>query len=323
MADNEIFCPVCSRKMVKRFSKKTGKSFYGCPAFFPQSARNPDGYEPGESPCKGYSSGYTKQSPIVKIPLPTFKGSPQQQAIWREMETGTSHLMVKALAGTGKTTTMVMGAGRLKGSVLAVAFGNKIARELTARMPDNVKTSTFHSLGWAAVRERYGKSLKPNEYKSLNIADKLLPQEMDENERNNAKFTAKKLVSLCKNRLAEPTEDNLNEICDRYGIEPNGEREIVFEIVPKILKISADSTTDFDFDDQIWIPIIKNLSIGTYDNVIVDETQDLNACRIELTFKAAGKNGRIIVVGDEKQAIFGFAGSDVEAMRTFTERLSA
>ncbi|VEP12041.1 hypothetical protein H1P_1300001 [Hyella patelloides LEGE 07179] len=43
--------------------------------------------------------------------------------------------------------------------------------------------------------------------------------------------------------------------------------------------------------------------------VLVNECQDLNLCQIELSRKLVGKDGRLLYVGDPKQAIFGFAGA--------------
>ncbi|WP_246141786.1 UvrD-helicase domain-containing protein [Hyella patelloides] len=42
---------------------------------------------------------------------------------------------------------------------------------------------------------------------------------------------------------------------------------------------------------------------------MVNECQDLNLCQIELSRKLVGKDGRLLYVGDPKQAIFGFAGA--------------
>ena len=322
----EVYCPKCSKLMKQRSAKKPPfKKFMGCPGFFPKSATNPDGYDlsAGEKQCDGVVWGTgQKYVPVVKQPLPKIKGSPQQVAIWDAMENGDTHLMVKALAGTGKTTTVVVGASKLRGSVLAVAFNNKIGRELESRMPATVSCMTFHAMGWRAIKAVYGKYLNPNPYKSLNIIDKLLPQDMEDKDKNNIKYSAQKLVSLCKNRLVEPTEEALLELCERYGVECGDNMEQIFGLVPKVLELSAQSKLDFDYDDQIWIPLVQNLALPRYDNVIVDETQDLNPCRIELIFKVAGSNGRIIIIGDEHQAIYGFTGADSEAMQTIEARLA-
>lgn len=92
---------------------------------------------------------------------------------------GPPHLMVKAYAGTGKTTTMVEGARSLVGEdselipsdqqqdiwnairktmaedIHFVAFGSRIAKELKQRVPGGTTASTMHSLGNGAVRQAF------------------------------------------------------------------------------------------------------------------------------------------------------------------------
>jgi ATP-dependent DNA helicase UvrD/PcrA len=46
----------------------------------------------------------------------------------------------------------------------------------------------------------------------------------------------------------------------------------------------------------------------TFDRVVVDEAQDMNACQLELAEGVC--KGGLVAVGDSHQAIFGFAGAD-------------
>jgi superfamily I DNA/RNA helicase len=319
---SEYFCPKCDKTLVAR--KSSFGKFYGCPGYYEKSARNPEGFDKaaGEVQCKHTQKAKYVKEVITKIPLPTFKGSDQQIAIWEEMENGTSHLIIKALAGTGKTTTIVMGAARLTGSVIALAFNNKIARELKARMPEGTATSTFHAFGWSAIRAFY-KGAELKEYITHNCVDAMLPEGMDDNDKNRIKYAVVKLVSLCKNKLLAPTTENLTQLCEYHSVEIGDEVERIFELVPKVLDAARKNTREFDFDDQIWIPIVNKITLPTYDNVLVDEVQDLNMCRIEMAFTVAGKNGRIIAVGDENQAIYGFCGAAEDSMQLFERRLSA
>jgi superfamily I DNA/RNA helicase len=79
-----------------------------------------------------------------------------------------------------------------------------------------------------------------------------------------------------------------------------------------------------DFDDMIYMPVALGLKMPTYDNVFVDECQDLNRSQIEMVLRMVKKpNGRIIAVGDSNQSIFGFRGADVNAMSRITEALKA
>src|SRR5262249_47785764 len=78
-----------------------------------------------------------------------------------------------------------------------------------------------------------------------------------------------------------------------------------------------------DFDDMIWLPVVLRLSVWTYDRVFVDETQDLNAAQLELALRACRAKGRILAIGDDKQAIYRFRGADSNAVERIIRRLSA
>jgi DNA helicase-2/ATP-dependent DNA helicase PcrA len=77
------------------------------------------------------------------------------------------------------------------------------------------------------------------------------------------------------------------------------------------------------FDDQIWLPVVENLPVAPYDFVLVDETQDVNRCQLELVKMAAGDHGRVVAVGDPQQAIYDFRGANCAAMDKLINELKA
>jgi superfamily I DNA/RNA helicase len=62
--------------------------------------------------------------------------------------------------------------------------------------------------------------------------------------------------------------------------------------------------------------------VGKYDYVFVDECQDLSKAQIELALSAVKPDGRIIAVGDPRQAIFSFAGADARVFDNLRARLN-
>jgi superfamily I DNA/RNA helicase len=62
---------------------------------------------------------------------------------------------------------------------------------------------------------------------------------------------------------------------------------------------------------MVWLPNRLNLSAYRYDILLGDEVQDWNACQQGLARKL-GK--RLVLCGDDRQAIYGFAGADSESM---------
>jgi superfamily I DNA/RNA helicase len=80
-----------------------------------------------------------------------------------------------------------------------------------------------------------------------------------------------------------------------------------------------------DFNDMILFPLIKNLRVKFgKDLVFVDEAQDLSRARQALIRKFLKPNvGRMVVVGDDRQAIYGFAGADNDALSNMIRSLRA
>ena len=68
-----------------------------------------------------------------------------------------------------------------------------------------------------------------------------------------------------------------------------------------------------------WLPVALGLPVFQYDLLLVDEAQDLNRCQ-QAFAKRAGK--RLILCGDPKQAIYGFAGADCESMGRLEQELA-
>ena len=74
-----------------------------------------------------------------------------------------------------------------------------------------------------------------------------------------------------------------------------------------------------DFNDMInqSIDILKNNYLLTYKYVIIDEFQDISKNRFEIIKILSFHQARIIAFGDDWQAIFGFAGSNVNIFIKF------
>jgi superfamily I DNA/RNA helicase len=107
------------------------------------------------------------------------------------------------------------------------------------------------------------------------------------------------------------TDEELEHLATHYDVLLNGNKQDVFRDVRLLLDMSREQTDRIDYEDMLWLPIVNNLELETFDLLMVDEGQDLNRCQQELVLRA-GK--RIILVGDDCQAIYGFAGADVESI---------
>lgn len=89
------------------------------------------------------------------------------------------------------------------------------------------------------------------------------------------------------------------------------------EMADAALAVSTSLSAEIiDFEDMIYMPLYHNVRIWQVDFLLGDEVQDWNMARILLAAKMLKKGGRILLVGDRHQSIFGWTGADSAAMDT-------
>lgn len=236
-----------------------------------------------------------------------FTLSPQQAQIMRVCKEENCHLIIEALAGTGKTTTILEALKVLpRGQKVAfVCFNRTIAVELQSRVPKGVMAATLHSLGGQAVAKHARKSIRDMLDKDK-IAKMLPPMAAPL-----VRGAVLKLVSLSKNTLTEPTNENLVGLAAEYGIELEDSIKPICALVRSCLEKSKADLTTIDFDDMLYLPVVLGLAVEKFDTLFVDEGQDLNRVQQELIMMAGA---RIVLVGDKHQAIYRFRGADAHSM---------
>jgi DNA helicase-2/ATP-dependent DNA helicase PcrA len=254
--------------------------------------------------------------------------SPQQSAVFdavADSEPDAPHLVVEALAGTGKTTTIVEALRHVRqGPTLMVAFNKAIAEELAERVPGSVQVMTLHSFGLRAITRAHGRRPIDGDATRKRI-EGICGSEWHGREGRTA---VARLVSVAKGCLLDADPDTLDRAADEAEIAfPDDDawpRERIIKAACVVLEETLEQTEGpLDFDDMIWLPIAQNLKIPQFRWVFVDETQDLNPAQLETVVRAAGGSGRICAIGDRRQAIYGFRGADVRAIPRMIERLQA
>ncbi len=250
--------------------------------------------------------------------------SSYQLAVFANIAEGTGHTCVNAVAGSGKTTTIVEGLSHVPAgcTTLFVAFNKSIAEELKRRAPAGVEVSTLHAYGLRTVTRALGR-LRIDAHR---VEDFCRAARGDAKKTWEVRRDLAKTVSLCKGALAH-SADEIDAVIDAFGIESaqNGERRAFIADVVKIMEQCKETAKDgrIDFDDMIWLPVVLNLRQHQFDRVFVDETQDLNAAQIEMALRAVKPDGRICAVGDPRQAIYQFRGADEHAFANVVARLGA
>lgn len=252
-------------------------------------------------------------------------GTDEQEAIWKAMKEHDCNLVVEALAGTGKTFTMVEGLKKLEGYISKnrvgfMAFNRSVADELYRKVPRSVWTGTSHSLGYRILRDNLD-IVDVVEDKTWDIINELKEEFGIRSWRKGQRPAIRMLSSMLKQLgyRPGPTPDyvTMEDCCVKYDIRWPGNVAQLYDYAHTVLQTCMKRTEAVDFDDQIWLPYVLDMETE-FDLLCVDEAQDQNKVQQELAFRC-GK--RIIVVGDTYQSIYGFRGADTESMSNFLQRL--
>lgn len=102
---------------------------------------------------------------------------------------------------------------------------------------------------------------------------------------------------------------------------PSAPYEESLELCVRVLRESADDTSTMDYADMLYLPLRHDIPLPQYDFVLLDEIQDLNWTRRQIGLKLIKPNGRLIGVGDENQAIYGYSGADPDSMNLLVDDL--
>lgn len=250
--------------------------------------------------------------------------SPQQAAVVQFVQSGRGSAFVEAVAGSGKTTTLIKALVETTGSVAFCAYNKAIAVEISAKVSklnlgNRVRVGTFHSFGfnaWRRIHPKVEVDARKKEQQSI--------QEMTRREVPQALHSfVLKLVGLAKQRamtLAQASDQSLwyaivEHFDLAYEIEDEGLVQAGIEQAITMLKFHHDLGPELiDFDDMIWLPVITGCRMWENDFIFVDEAQDTNPARRALARKMLKRNGRAVFVGDRHQAIYGFTGADNDAI---------
>lgn len=238
--------------------------------------------------------------------------SDYQKDIFKNVAKEDGHLIVEAYAGAAKTTSIIESFKYIpKGKkTLVLAFNKIIQEELKSRSPSYITDIlTFHSLGFRAIKQRFG-NVELDDYKVSNLIAAQLDKDTNYELINNIADT----VAFCKYGLLD-TPNQIDEIIDNYGIDIcDFDRGEFIKIVCKTLAQNKVITNKIDFNDMCWLPFVYNLSLGQYDFVYADEAQDLNKSQLVMSKRACKSDGRIVMVLDPNQALYSWRMADTSIL---------
>jgi DNA helicase-2/ATP-dependent DNA helicase PcrA len=263
-----------------------------------------------------------------------MKPSEKQLEIFKTWEETDKNIVISAVAGSGKSTTLMELLKRSRKKTLMLAFNKSIQEDLEKKIVDlelkQGKALTLHSLGLSAIRKNH-KKVYIEKNKAYSIFFEVLNKNkkwfkgMSTGDRSKLMFTIIDFDSISRIFLT----DDLKEInFHALNMDKSTFTEFPYfvELWEYYLTVRErfNSANDLiiDFTDMIYLPVAKNydLPIDPY-YLFIDECQDLNLVQHKLIDKLInGPVKKWVAVGDPKQAIYGFSGSHTTSFDLFSEK---
>jgi DNA helicase-2/ATP-dependent DNA helicase PcrA len=247
---------------------------------------------------------------------------------------GDDHVLVLAGAGSGKTRVLVHRMAWLIQvehvsplGILAVTFTNKAAGEMRERTGALLQVSTrplwigtFHGIAHRLLRMHWKEAGLPEEFQILDSEDqqRLLRRIIRDEGMDEAHWPARQaqwFINARKDEGERPQHiEHLDhpvtatwvqvyrryqDYCDRGGLVDFAE-----------LLLRAH---------ELWLqnPPLLDYYRKRLGHLLIDEFQDTNAIQYAWLRLLAGGSGRVFVVGDDDQSIYGWRGARVENVQHF------
>ena len=265
---------------------------------------------------------------------------------------GAENVLIVANPGTGKTTALakrvveLLAKGAKESDILCITFTNKAAREMRDRINDEIKNTgieakpylidvhTFHSYAYDYL-SRMGlgyelassNMLRYSVYKSFindnafNYPPSYVLGDLVPKTENAIRYV--KSFGILPNGI--DIEKAAKELKSAYGAHPLS--NVTLEEASAFLKYfvnayekyeeEKDSSGSYiDYNDMLIKFVQKYDGKKRYKYVLVDELQDLNELEAQIAV-LSGDN--LFLVGDRKQAIFGFQGGSLSSFKRFED----
>ena len=287
------------------------------------------------------------------IRLIGYKPSSYQKAIIKFLLEETKNGACNAVAGSGKSSTLLIAAialaakGVLASTLKVLVFGKANAKDLQTKLSKLGRdwrccASTLHSVGYSLLRKEIEVKIDVQEHKYKKIARERgylsagdqKGSLIEEQICSESDFL--QLVDLVRLTGQDACAEVIQDLAGQHEVEV-AEFSIVAAAVKICLQVGtiiARTKGEIDYTDMIWLPVLWQLDtrpwFRAYEYLFIDECQDLNQSQLTLALMLSGQvsgyrgmPGRIIFVGDPSQAIMGFAGADCASYSNIVEQTKA
>ena len=235
-----------------------------------------------------------------------------------------ANLMISALAGCGKTTTLeAIESAVERQPILYLVFNKKNADEATTRMLPTTTVRTLNSLGHRVWAQTQSKQLRIDAKKTQTILKSII--DVSPKEHRNAIWSVFGLVveGVAKAKALGYVPDGGYTTAKRlitanqlYSAMDEIPDDLTADLIDAVLRRSIKQAYDgiLDFNDQVYMPALFGGVFPKFPLVLVDEYQDLSPVNHALLERVV--KGRLIGVGDPYQNIYGFRGAKASGMES-------
>lgn len=217
--------------------------------------------------------------------------SPQQQDFVDFVRIGSGSGILEAVAGAGKTSTILAAIQESRGQCAILAYNKDIAVEIQEKLEKlqidwkKCQSGTVHSFGFKAYKKQFPsvQVMQRDENKTLALLEQAIKNDKVPSDFKTFAPIFQNLISLAKQRAIGvltliDNEDAWMDIVQHFDLlaeDESGEaerniRQIIYYSM--YLLRESNSMTDFiDFDDMCYLPLVHKCPFWQYHNVFVDE----------------------------------------------------
>lgn len=249
------------------------------------------------------------------------------------------HGLILAGAGSGKTRvlvhriawlTQVMGFSAYH--ILAVTFTNKAANEMRGRVETligeqsrGITLGTFHGIAYRLLRSHYQDVGLPQSFQILDADDqkRVIKRLLKAHELDEAQWPHRQVQAFINGEKEEgrrphhidaghnPYVQQMVALYQAY--ETQCQRAGLVDFAELLLRAH-----------ELWLknPQVLAHYQARFRHILVDEFQDTNSLQYAWLRVLAGATGKLFIVGDDDQSIYGWRGAKIENIRRFDEDFS-
>ena len=250
-----------------------------------------------------------------------------------------SHALILAGAGSGKTKVLIHRIAWLTQvmnfsafNILAVTFTNKASSEMRGRIDNlighsanGITMGTFHGIAYRLLRTHYQEVGLPQSFQILDSDDqkRVVKRLLKAMELEESQWPHKQVIAFINGEKEEGRRP--------HHIDP-GHNPFVIKMVQiyQAYEEQCQRSGLVDFAElllrahELWLknPQVLAHYQARYRHILVDEFQDTNSLQYAWVRVLAGATGKLFIVGDDDQSIYGWRGAKIENIRQFDRDFS-